>query len=282
MRSTFILLVVSSTCAWAQPPPAATSSPDNKDEAARASEAATLTRKAEKAYKITLQGDGKAALTLEPKPLLQWSNPVLGSFHGSVFVWTAAGRPEVVASIYKKYVPPPHHLGVEFHSLAAGPLSAERDGHPEWFPESAGVNLKPIPDAAAPADSSAQRLRELRALAREFSAAKTDRKDVTRALRLLTQPIYRYQSTDPNLLDGALFAFVEGTDPEVFLLIEARRDGKGYAWQFAPARMNSIALRVSHRGREVWSVPTIPYQQAFNPREPYTLIIRRSPEDIIP
>jgi hypothetical protein len=281
MRSTLLLLVAWAACAQAQQQPDAGPAPDGKTEAARASEAAVDTRRAAESYAITAAApEGKGVLRLEPGPLLQWSNPVLGSFHGSVFVWTAKGRPAVIASIYKKYVPPPH-LGVDFHTMSAGPVTAERDGHPEWFPDR-GLEPEPVPGAPAPASSPAGRSRQVRDLARQFTATKTDRKEITRSLRLLTQPVYRYGTPDSDVLDGALFAFVEGTDPEVFLLIEARRGAEGLAWYYAMARMNSIALRVAHAGREVWAVPTIPWQQAFNPREPYTLLIFRPGSGVNP
>jgi hypothetical protein len=266
MRIAPVLILVVGSVAWGQSPPNP-SGPEEKTEAARASQAADLARKAAEEYRIAV---GKTPLTLEPTPLLQWSNPVAGSIHGSVFIWTAEGRPEAVASIYKWFTKF-HHLGVEFHSLALGPLDAERAGQPAWFPSRAGVLLLPIPEAPTPADSPAQRLRQLRTLAKEFSASETTREGVSRELRLLTQPIYRYASTDATLIDGALFAFVEGTDPEVFLLIEARRTEKGVEWQYGLARMNSIACRVAHRGREVWNQPEIPWSQVFDHREPYTL-----------
>ena len=89
----------------------------------------------------------------------------------------------------------------------------------------------------------------------------------------MTRPIFRYESTDPQVLDGAIFAFVRGTDPELLLLIEARRtDGKA-VWQFAPARMNSIQFRLLHKSREVWSVPQIapPWINVQDRSKPYTL-----------
>ena len=46
-------------------------------------------------------------------------------------------------------------------------------------------------------------------------------------MRLLAQPIYRYENTKGDLIDGGLFVFVLGTDPEAFLLIEARRPQSG-------------------------------------------------------
>jgi hypothetical protein len=269
----FALLVGLTTCVQAQDVTEPKAHPDDKVEADRAVEAAASAQRAARAYRIGPVADEPSVYKLEPRSLLRWSNPVTGSFHGSVFVWTAKGRPEVIASIYKKYVPLPPHLGIEFHSLATEPVRASRDGRPEWFPTGAGVQLKPVEGAPTPAGTPAQRLRQLRALAREFTAAKTDRKGDTRELRLLTQPIFRYETTDPALPDGGLFAFVEGTDPEVFLQIETRRADGRVAWHYTVCRMNSVALRVNHRGREVWSVPMITWEEAMNPRDPYTLLM---------
>ena len=107
-------------------------------------------------------------LTLQPEPILKWSNPVIGSIYGDVFIWTADGRPEAVASIYKFYSPLTHRAN-EFHSLALGKLTAERDGIAVWTPSRPGLELKPIPGAPAPADSAAARFRQMRALAQEFT-----------------------------------------------------------------------------------------------------------------
>ncbi len=273
MRPAILVLGVLSAVAQVQPPPG------DKIEAARATESAAVAKTTAQAYRVTTGEAGRTVLQLEPKSLLKWSNPVGGSFHGSVFIWTAQGRPEVVASIYKKYLPLPLHLGIEFHSLTEGPAKAERDGHAEWSPDRGGVEFRPVPGAPAPADTPARRLRQMRAIAPEFTSTKTDRKALARPLRLLTQPVYSFDSTDGG---GALFAFVEGTDPEVFLLIEARKSDTGPAWHFALARMNSVEFHVAHRGHEVWSVPVIPWAQARSPREPYMLIIFRSGEGINP
>jgi hypothetical protein len=282
MRVTLLLvLILTSASVWAGQPPAAKSASDDQTEAARAREAALITRKAAESYTVTMGATEEAALALEPKSLLQWANPVSGSFHGSVFVWTSHGRPEVIASIYKWYSQTPH-LGVELHSLASSPVRAVRSGQPEWFPNRAGVELKPIAGAPAPAGSPAQRLRQMRDLAKEFTASETDRNGVIRELRLLTQPLYRYQSTDSAVLDGALFTFAEGTDTEIIMLIEARKGDSGFVWHYALARMNSVALRVLHRKRPVWSVPTISWEQAFDPREPYTLFTFKPGQGVNP
>lgn len=56
-----------------------------------------------------------------------------------------------------------------------------------------------------------------------------------------------------ELIDAALFAFVEGTDPEALLLLEARTTEGGHAWHYALARLNSAGLRAYDRSNEVVS-----------------------------
>ena len=97
----------------------------------------------------------------------------------------------------------------------------------------------------------------MRALAREFSADTRDAEEHRWELRLLSQPLYRYESTDPEVLDGALFAFVTsaGTDPEAILVIEARRPRGGGmpVWYRAVARFTDLNLSVRYKGTEVFS-----------------------------
>ncbi len=97
----------------------------------------------------------------------------------------------------------------------------------------------------------------MRTLTRDFTASTLDHKDRHWELRLLPQPLYRYESTDPDVLDGAVFAFVTsaGTDPEALLVIEARKPaGKDLpVWHFAAGRFTDTELRVKHKGNEVFT-----------------------------
>jgi hypothetical protein len=241
-----------------------------QDDKALAEEFRLFASKEASAYTIRLPGSDQP-LTLQPEPVLKWSNPVIGTVFGDVFIWTDHGRPEAVASIYRFYSAPFHRAN-EFHSLALRPLVCKRDGATVWTPIKPGLDLKPIPGAAAPADSAAARLRQLRALAQEFTGRQTNREGVDRDMRLLSQPVYRYENALGGLIDGGLFAFVLGTDPEVFLLIEARQSAAGpLEWQFGATRMNSINLRLYHRGQEIWSVPEITWARAFDSTRAYVL-----------
>jgi hypothetical protein len=91
----------------------------------------------------------------------------------------------------------------------------------------------------------------------------------------LTQPIYRYEGTESPLIDGALFAFVQGTDPELFLLIEAHQVDGNPHWQYGLARMTSLEQGVSHRGKAVWTAPLVSYAQVADPRGPYFSFVLR-------
>jgi hypothetical protein len=73
-------------------------------------------------------------------------------------------------------------------------------------------------------------------------------------LRLLTNPVFRYSSRPQKIADGAIFAFVVGTDAEVLLLVESRAEKNKGRWQYALARLNRDELSASFHDREVWRV----------------------------
>ena len=66
-------------------------------------------------------------------------------------------------------------------------------------------------------------------------------------LRLLSQPLYRYENAKADILDGALYAFVEGTDPELILSLEAARVGK--SWKFATGRLTRWGMEVRYQDK---------------------------------
>jgi hypothetical protein len=116
-----------------------------------------------------------------------------------------------------------------------------------------GLEWKPIPKAPAPADAPSGRDRQARRLAERFSADEVDRRKARSHLRLLTTPLHRYDTSDsPASRGGALFAFCQQTDPQLLLLIEARKSGAGYRWEYAVAGFSNMDLYFHLDGREVW------------------------------
>ncbi|MDR3632425.1 MAG: hypothetical protein P4L84_01235 [Isosphaeraceae bacterium] len=218
-------------------------------------------------YTIYRDASRAEKAVLRPKPVYLWSNPLrAGGQDGAVFVWTCRGRAEVVGTAFSFPSKGPRGLVHELHSLATTVLDVTRKGAAEsgaqtWAPRAPGISLAAIPRAPAPAQSPAQRLVQMRALTREFSGTTQDQEKRTWDLRLLPQPLYRYESSDPDVLDGGVFAFVSsaGTDPEAILIVEARKapGTAAPAWQYGLARYTDMKLRMRHQNEEVFSAPLL-------------------------
>lgn len=205
-------------------------------------------------YTISLNQKNPKTLKMHPEPVLFWSNPIRGNdTRGTVFVWTHEGRAEVVGTVFS------YRSGIDkrkykhsFHSLSLSPLTAERNMNDAWAINVPGIKPQKIPKAAAPAKSRPLRLTQMRELAREFSAT-TTLNDVDQELRLLPQPLYRYEQASDDVLDGALFTFVTGTDPELMLVIEARGPADNPVWHFGAGRFTDLALKLSHQQAVLWT-----------------------------
>jgi hypothetical protein len=217
-------------------------------------------------YTIYRDASRKEKVELRREPVLVCSDPARGGGDGAIFVWTRRGRPEVIGSFFSFPSTGPRQLYHEFHSLSLSVLDVSRAGTraSAWTPLAPGIELAAITGAPGPAQSASQRLSQMRALTRDFSASTKDHVERSLELRLLTQPLYRYQSTDPDVLDGAVFAFVTSTDPEALLVIEARKKpapapADGPVWEYAICRFTDLGLVVRHQGKEVFTAPLIAY-----------------------
>jgi hypothetical protein len=206
----------------------------------------------------------QGAEALKPLPVLRWRNVVREQEgEAMMVVWTHNGRPAVMASIY----PWGGKMCHEFDSLSRGARLFARDGDRViWAPEAAGVEFKPVPKAPPPAKTAAERLRQMKAIAEGFRATMTgwaaDDKD-QEPLRLLPRPLHRYDlanvmDPEPILLDGALFAYVLGTDPEVVLALEAVGTAEKAEWQCAFARATSGGLEVKFGAEVQWTAKKHP------------------------
>jgi hypothetical protein len=162
-------------------------------------------------------------------------------------------RPQGIGSIFSHPSAGQRMIVHELHSLSPAVLEPVRSSKNRWQPK-AGLAVQPIPGAPPPAESAKQRQFQLRALSREFAARSIDYDRRTWDLRLLPKALFQYESPDLGVLDGAVFAFVTsaGTDPEVVLLIEARKTESGPQWQYAVARFSDYDLHVDHQKTEVW------------------------------
>ena len=216
-------------------------------------------------YSFSLGGPDGAPLEFRPQSILNFSNPERArGQHGSVFVWTHDGRPEAIGTIWSirnSSDRTKRRTSHEFQSLSLSPLHSERreikglgrrGPVPQWRPELPGIELQSFEQAADPAASKPARLVQMRRLARQFDAVGYSGVDDEVPLRLLDQPLLRYESPAAGVLDGGLFAMVMGTDPELLLLIEARETNGSAQWQFAAARFTGKPLELRRQGEVVW------------------------------
>jgi len=201
-------------------------------------------------------------IPLHDESVLRWNNSVDQSVFGNIFVWTRAGRPEVIASIYQFYSPKTDFCA-EFQSLSLDPLVVTKDGKEVWTPKEPGISLREFAGAPEPSSGKPLRLVEMRNLAGQFTVQLTDYSRETYRLRLLPRPLLRYGSADSDVLDGALFAYTYTTDPELLVVVEARKADKGYRWKYGLARMNIGELKVTQGDREVWRAERLEYPYLY-------------------
>ena len=210
--------------------------------------------------------DVEAEKPAEAITALRWANNARGSEDGTTVLYVAGGRPLAAACIY----PWAGRLEHDFESLSRGKIVARKDGQIVWQPQAAGVSFAAIPEAPEPEEGRTQRLRQMKMLAEQFQATmlgwKTDSTD-REELRLLSKPLYRYDPPEGSVIDGAVFAFAMGTDPEVLLLIEAVRENDKTTWQYAFARRTSGQLEGRWRDRPVWHAARFPQQS--DPKQPH-------------
>jgi hypothetical protein len=225
-----------------------------QDKDAKTRPWAVITKRHAMTAKVYATADPDHPFARLKEPVLHRAQDVEGSSKGSIFLWVEpSGRPAAICDVFLfEEGPERFSLNNEWHSLSASPLRAEASG---WLFNAPGTGLewKPIPDAPAPADTPSMRDRQARRLAERFSADQIDRKKEHYHLRLLARPLYRHDSTDSAVSrGGALFAFCQQTDPELLLLIEARKAGAGYRWEYAPAGFSNMDGYLRLDGREVW------------------------------
>lgn len=205
---------------------------------------------AAKSYELT--GEQKAPSKLLAKPLLNWSNPERNTGAGAVYLWTRDGQPAAAMCVYPSSETTLDH---EFVSLSATTVQAATNGRVAWKPAEAGIEYQSFSEARPPGKTRPLRLTQMRGLARTFAARIVKPDEAPKPLRLLPTPIYRYPDSEKErtLVDGAIFAFVQGTDPEVLLMIETVRDAQGtLQWRYATARMSMVPLEVDHNDQVVW------------------------------
>jgi hypothetical protein len=205
---------------------------------------------AAKQYQVTGSSDGKT-VPLNDRAVFDWTS--ISDFNGAVFTWTQNGRPALVTTIFSFPVTNSKQRQAvhEFASFAEDELTVVGPDNREWVAPKLKT-LQPVPGASPPPGSANPFKLQCRRIAKDFSAH-LNRRGERWDLRLLPTPLVEYRQPSDEVLGGGLFAFVGySTDPEILLLIEARKSADGPTWYYQPIRFSDKSLYLSFKDKPAW------------------------------
>jgi hypothetical protein len=254
--------VLSLACVFALCLPlAAQNAAENAEkEKAREQRLAAMRQLAERfTVQVTEEGKTRKAPLMEA-PILRFNDPAREFHDATLWAWGDKGRPVCLLAI-EQY----GNQWFECISLADGTLTADADKL-KWRPKSAGIELKPFPDAPPPAKSAPRRVAQMKDLLGKLTAYEVGKTGSRYELRLMARPLHRYQDPEAGLQDGAIFAFAYGTNPELLAVIEARGTADKSQWEVGFTRCGTAEPHVLLDKTELF---TLPYARGTTAADPY-------------
>jgi hypothetical protein len=189
------------------------------------------------------------------EPILRYGDSTRQSSDSTLWIFGTRGRPTAIVAIeYYPANPEPKRWVVEVASLSAERISVALGRDLEWTANKPGLELARLEGAPPPADQPAARLAQIKQLHRRFTAHERATVEGRIELRAMSKPLHRYDDEEAGIIDGAIVSFASGTNPEVLLILEARKTEGGAAeWQFALVQMTGEAVFAELDGKEVWT-----------------------------
>ena len=239
-----------------------------------------LERAADHMQELSMRlASGEDDVERHKRPLLTFGDSARANQNGTLWAFGAEGRPLALLELYRGAEP--NARWVHAVSLAGGRLvTMKTPTGVDWAPDKSQTETIAFDRAESPALRELTRLRQMKVLARRFTAHEFWDPDNSRfELRLLVAPVLRYSDAGAQIQDGAAFVLAHGTNPEVVLLIEALgKDVEAARWHYSLFRMGSAEMHVDLDGKEVWSVgrtPGVVGQRA----DPYWLFLSDAKPD---
>ncbi len=206
-----------------------------------------------------------------PNPLLTYGDAARNNEAGTLWAWGKSGRPVAFLELYRNIgndQPWVHALTLTSPEL----IQLDAQTGQRWTPKKSHFLLKDVPDSPEVGKHPAVRLRQMKDISRRFEAHQFwDPNNSRFEMRLLVQPVLRYQDEPAKLIDGAVFVLAHGTNPEVLVQIEAHA-GEPPRWKYSLVRMGSAEMHVSLDGKEVWTEARTPGVLG-QPVDPYWLFL---------
>ena len=204
---------------------------------------------------ITLAGEAPAkVLKACEHPLLSFGDPARGNEAGTLWAWSDGGRPVAMMELFRRS--DTDTVWISAWTLTSTELvSMTLDSRPEWTPAKSDFALQDFSDSATVSDRPLIRLRQMKDMVRPFESHEFwDPGNSRFELRCLETPVLRYSDEKKGIIDGCVFAFAHGTNPEILLFVEAHGTSPEMAkWQFAAFRLGSAEMHLEVDEKTLWS-----------------------------
>ena len=227
--------------------------PETSPEEQRVAHLARMKELAASIHVFAVPGKEESEAKLVAEPVLRYSDNTRRNNEATLWIWGSAGRPTAIVAIelYPQRPKGPDWL-YEIASLSTGLIAVEREASIAWTARKPGLELATIEGSSPPADKPNRRLVQMKELRSRFAAHEFEGTDGRIELRPLSTPLYRYEDAASNIVDGAIFSFANGTNPEVLLILEAHLAKDSPAWRYGLVQMTGGKVVVELDGREVW------------------------------
>ncbi len=186
-------------------------------------------------------------------PLMRYNDQTRGLLDAAIWRLAANGRPIafVTLELYESGANA-EMLSYEFVSLTENGFEMKSVRGPIWSPHTTDLKMASLSDAPPPAATIRGRLAQFRQIAQRFSAHEK-LEDEAGECRLLPQPIDRYSDGEAGTLDGAVFVFANGTNPEFGLILECTEE----EWSYGAFRLSSAEIVASLDGKPFFTVKQV-------------------------
>ena len=227
----------------------------------RSEELLKWTRSYSEKTRVAVLVNGKEQIgELKAEPVMRYSDEPRFISDATLWVWSVNSRPVAVQKVEVNDVVAVPAWTICFGSFAETNVEVNWPSGQTFKSKEPGWVFQPIPDADPPADRAVTRSLQMRALSRRFPGkVESGTPDSTAEMRLLPKPTYEYFDPETKLPIGAVFSFASsGTNPTIFVVIEARRDKDGrLSWYHAHTRMTANTGLLRLDDKTIWEFQEI-------------------------
>lgn len=198
---------------------------------------------------------------LEKQPIFRYSDLPRGFRDGTLWMWTANGRPVALEKVedWRRAAPDGPTWITCFTSLYPGLIEATWPAKPTWTSQKPGLPFQLHADFEQPEATEAGRLRQFKKLSERFSislewdySGKPDNQE----MRRLPRHLHRYQVPDQGVTDAVMFGWTaNGTNPDAMVVIELRSNGDKHEWHYAMSQVTADKIVLKLDGKNVQEQP---------------------------